>query len=119
MGRFSLGRDRGVSDDDRVRTGRTELLDEELDRGVVEVSSPLAAVGLVLALVGGVAARGATGTLGVTTGSASPAVPVGLAAPDSALMVGFESELSKSSLVPVKVLEIMGRTPLVWEDEAE
>lgn len=34
-------------------------------------------------------------------------------------MDGLESELSKSSPAPVKVLETMGRTPLVWEDEAE
>lgn len=74
---LNLEAGRGVTDDARVCTGLTVPLDEDCDRGTAGPPPLLAAVGRVLPLVGGVASCGVTGTLGVTTGSASPALPAG------------------------------------------
>ena len=111
---------RGVSEEERVPTGVSgrfaSLL--ELPGDFAGPAAESLALFAVFVLVRG-GACGLAGTLGVTTGSALELALVAVLGADFGRIAGLESAVLFGSSSPVKVVETIGRTPLVWEDEAE
>ena len=114
---------RGVSDDVRTVTGLTggflgrelAVLDSE-----ARLTSTLATTLATAAPARGVGSGwGATGIEGLTSGSELEEVLVAVLGADFGSTIGLESSVTLPLSSPPKVPEIMGRTPLVCDDDAE